>query len=409
MKNHLLLILLLTCFGFQLNAQFCLPTYNPDPTSALIHNFNLGDIVNRNSFADSATSYTFHEDLTTFLELGRTYPMTASGPTTAGVQGDWAIWIDMNNDSIFSMDERLYSDLNSRSTSGMIEIPNDPSIIGDRRMRVSYVWTSQELDPCGDYSLGESEDYTVRFVDDEIPIDYYCVPFDAFNNDEFIIDTLIIGEIVNETSGSNEYNFSDYLETEFTGDFILGDTINYMLSTDTVDNVSGGFVAWIDFNDNQIFESSEIILEDGDDLFSTQGTFIMPSDSSVLGKRKMRVRALRSNNFVADPCIFDNGTETEDYIINIITEPIIASTDNLEDNINISVFPNPSSDILNVKNENREDFDYTIYNLLGQVEQIGEIDQQNIYPINIQNFKTGIYILEIRTGHLKKQVKFLKN
>lgn len=409
MKNNLLLILFLGCFGFQLNAQFCMPIYDPDPTSTLIHNFNLGDIVNRNSFADSATSYTFHEDLTTVLEIGRTYPITASGPSTAGVQGDWAIWIDFNNDTIFTMDERIYSVLNSRSTSGMIEIPDDVSILGDRRMRVSYVWTSQDLEPCGDYSKGESEDYNVKFVDTEVPTDYYCMPFDAFNTDEFIIDTLIIGELVNETSGSNDYNFSDFLETEFTGEFIIGDTIDYMLSTDVVGSISGGFVAWIDFNDDQIFDSSEIILEDGDDLFSTQGTFIMPSDSAFLGKRKMRIRAIRSNNFVADPCVFDNGTETEDYIINIITEPIISSTNDLEDNINISIFPNPSSDVINVKNENRENFDYIIYNLLGQVEKTGQINQQNIYPINIQNFETGMYILEIRKEHLKKQVKFLKN
>ena len=143
------------------------------------------------------------------------------------------------------------------------------------------------------------------------------MPFDAFNTDEFIIDTFVLGDLANLTSSSNDYNFSDYLETEFTGDFILGDTVDYMISTDTVDNFDGGFIAWVDFNDDQIFESSEIIIEDGPDIFSTQGTVIIPSDSTFLGKRKMRVRAFRTNAFDAGHCGFDGGTETEDYIINI--------------------------------------------------------------------------------------------
>ena len=407
MKNYLLLFF--TCFCFQLNAQYCIPTYNSDPTSTLIHNFNLGDIVNRNSFADSTTSYTFYENITTSLEIGRTYPITASGPTTAGVQGDWAIWIDLNNDTIFSAEERLYTELNSRSTSGMFEVPNDPTLIGERRMRVSYIWTSQDLDPCGDYSLGESEDYNVKFVD-TVPTDYYCIPFDAFNTDEFIIDTLVFGDIANLTSGSNDYNFSDYLESEFTGDFILGDTIDYMISTDVVGTgIDGGFIAWIDFNDDQMFDTSEMVIEDGPDIFSTQGTVIIPSDSTFLGKRKMRVRAFRTNAFDAGPCGFDGGTETEDYIINIITEPIIISTEDLEENIDVSIFPNPCVDFLNVKNEGRENFDYKIYSLLGQVKKVGQINQQNIFPIHVQHLQTGIYFLEIKKGQAKKQIKFLKN
>lgn len=404
MRNFILIIFISFCC--QLKAQYCIPAYNPDP-AIFIHNFNLGDIINRNSFADSATAYTFYQDITSILEIGRTYPITASGESDAGIKGDWALWIDYNNDGTFAMDERVYYVLDTRSTAGMLEIPNDPSIIGERRIRLSYVWTSQDLEPCGDYSNGESEDYIVKFVDDTVPIDYYCMPFDALNTDQFIIDTFSFGNMENLSSGSNEYNFSNYLETDFMGEYILGYTYDYMVSKDILDNISGGFIAWIDYDDNQIFDSTEVIFQDGPNIYSAQGTVTIPADSSFLGQRKLRIRSGWNSSFPLDACIFDSGTETEDYMINIITEPV--SVIDLAKPIEISIFPNPCNEYLHVKNKNQEYYDFTIYNILGQVEKIGQINQQNIYPINVQQLITGMYILKVQQGQTERQIKFFKN
>lgn len=408
MRNFIHLIILV--FSTQLNAQqYCIPLYDPDP-SVFIHNFNLGDILNRNTYADSLTAYTFYQEDTTVLEIGRTYPLTASGRSNAGIRGDWGLWIDYDEDGVFSMEERIYYVENERSTVGMLEIPNDVNILGYKRIRLSYVWTSQDLDPCGEYSNGESEDYIVNFVDTEVDTDYYCFPFDALNTDEFIIDTFSFGDLVNASSGSNDYNFDNYRITEFTGNFVIGETYNYRISKGLVDNIDGGFIAWIDYNDDQIYDPSEIIFEDGPDIFSANGSVTIPIDSSFVGVRKLRVRSARTSNFPLDACLFDNGTETEEYFIKILadSEPPVA-VDDLEENINVSITPNPVGEFLNVDNRNLESYNYIIYNLLGQIEKRGEIDNYSSSTlVKVQNLTAGIYVISIHKENVKKQIKFMK-
>ena len=168
---NIYIFVLLVSFSFQLNAQYCIPTHD-DNSDVFIHNFNLGDIVNRNSDTESG-GYIFYEQITTALEIGRTYPLTASGKKIAGLSGDFGVWIDFDDNAVFTVNECVYQGPNSESISAMIEIPNNPSILGEKRMRVANIWATSYLNPCLDYSNGETEDYIVNFVDTPI-IKNYC-------------------------------------------------------------------------------------------------------------------------------------------------------------------------------------------------------------------------------------------
>ena len=364
-----------------------------------------------NAYSDTESGgYIFYEQITTALEIGRTYPLTASGKKIAGLSGDFGVWIDFDDNAVFTVNECVYQGPNSESISAMIEIPNNPSILGEKRMRVANIWATSYLNPCLDYSNGETEDYIVNFVDTPIIKNYYCMPFDAFNDyneDIFVINKFSFGEIHNFFSNSNDYNYSDYSVDEFSGTFILGETYEYTISNKP-SNVLGGFSAWIDFNDNQIFEPSELVLEDGPNILASQGLITIPVDSSFLGERKLRVRGTKASSFPPDPCHIDYSTETEDYIIKIIAEPLINSTADLSESIDFNIFPNPSKDILNIEILENGRYDYIVYNLLGQVEKMGQINQQNIYPLNVEELSTGMYILEIKNDDRKKAVKFSK-
>lgn len=80
--------------------------------------------------------------------------------------------------------------------------------------------------------------------------------------------------------------------------------------------------------------------------------------------------------------------------------------ENLERN-SFSVYPNPSSSILNVHNQENLQIDkLTIYDVSGKkiLEQ-----SQNLNSINVQNFESGIYFLQITSNNKSTQIKFIKN
>lgn len=404
MKSLICLLLLIS--SFQLQAQYCVPTYNEDPPIH-IHNFYLGDILNRNTFHSEGNPYIFYEDVTTELEMGRTYPISASGEVTSGLKGDWAIWIDFNEDEVFTIDERIWYETDVRSFTGDIEIPNNVNFLGQRRMRISYVWTSQELDPCGDYSSGETEDYIVTFVDQPIDKSYYCIPFDALNTDAFYINDFNFGEIVNENSKSNDYNFSSYSFEDFPNQFLVGESYGFNIVKDGQDGLDGGFAAWIDYNDDQVFSEDELVVEDGPDVFQTSGSIVIPADEEFVGKRKMRVRAGRSAAIPLDACGFDSSTETEDYIINIVTE--ITDISEINDAKDFRIYPNPSADFINIESLERGDFSYKIYNVFGQLMKEGRLVEGQQRKINVVNLQSSMYVILIDVnGKIFKQT-FMKN
>ncbi len=89
------------------------------------------------------------------------------------------------------------------------------------------------------------------------------------------------------------------------------------------------------------------------------------------------------------------------------------SNQNFEQNYSIVVFPNPSSDILNVTYFGVNRLEYTIINILGQEVLANKITietpGENHFSIPISILKTGNYILQMIIDGEVKKVKFTKN
>ena len=129
-----------------------------------ITGFALEEIDNMNngcSNDNGIDGYGDFLDMSTTLDPGGTY--TASFET--GYSSQYAsLWIDLDDDKEFEESERLVTDLNL-SNSGQVytadlTIPADAPT-GQKRMRIRAQWLNSALDPCEDYSYGETEDYTV--------------------------------------------------------------------------------------------------------------------------------------------------------------------------------------------------------------------------------------------------------
>lgn len=228
----------------------------------------------------------------------------------------------------------------------------------------------------------------------------------------------------NQTSGEYTLTFNMFIPTGKTGYFnIQGETENggasnggagVFNSTNIVFNntqsINGepglaGFypntsddvptLSW-SYPENQWFEISIFFdLTNADFTMTIDGTTIETQFFAVSGTLgAIDFFAIDANNeFYIDDVLFVEGTlSTEDFDIN-----------------NFNVFPNPTTDILNVISKNNIDT-IQVYDILGKL--IFETNPNIISPtIDMSNLKSGIYLVKINSleGGTSETIKILKS
>lgn len=77
----------------------------------------------------------------------------------------------------------------------------------------------------------------------------------------------------------------------------------------------------------------------------------------------------------------------------------------------ISIYPNPTKDILNIQLSNTGDLPdaYTVYNVLGQVVTSKKINQIEDLSVNAGGFSKGVYYIKISKGTSSSTIPFIKN
>lgn len=124
------------------------------------------------------------------------------------------------------------------------------------------------------------------------------------------------------------------------------------------------------------------------------GTYVVDIPSQYVGEEisiAFRVRGLAST------------TSNHIRLDNVFTTQSTLSVDNY--NLNkIEVFPNPTKDILYIKNIDSETV-INIYDILGKQININVVDNS----IDVSTLKDGIYVLEIKHQNRAKSIRFVKN
>lgn len=145
----------------------------------------------------------------------------------------------------------------------------------------------------------------------------YCKPISgtAINTTDFI-QRVELDSLLNLSSYSyynQNYNFYSIARTTL----IPGQTHQLKLYAGA--SSSSDFAAWIDYNQNGIFETSEKVGEQMN-ILGTPGmaifNFIVPLDAPA-GLTRMRVRESNQTNPTLDPCLTYPNGEVEDYAIHI--------------------------------------------------------------------------------------------
>lgn len=157
--------------------QYCNPLYTTGTSSGdYITLVQLGTINNTSGASTISPYYTYYNSLTTDLKINSSYTITLSAGTYA-TGNNISVWIDYNRNGEFELAEKL-----GNVTPGATPVTASISFtvpltatIGKTRMRVREVYGQSTIDPCANYTYGETEDYDVNILGQEIPLSATCV------------------------------------------------------------------------------------------------------------------------------------------------------------------------------------------------------------------------------------------
>lgn len=89
---------------------------------------------------------------------------------------------------------------------------------------------------------------------------------------------------------------------------------------------------------------------------------------------------------------------------------VLSINDNLLNDSNFTVYPNPVNDFLSIKNNSQvTNLSVRIIDLTGKVIQFLDLKNLELNNIDVSNLQKGIYIVDFNNGNTNKQIKLIKN
>ncbi|MFM2265984.1 MAG: hypothetical protein RLZ77_1404 [Bacteroidota bacterium] len=149
---------------------YCVPTYTNGKTDGdLISNITItGTTLANNTGTEPVnpayTHFTGQPNYTATLFPGVLYEINVTVGTYQ--QQNVAVWIDYNDDFVFTAEERVgftLTEIGSNETGTFSILLDCTAPAGMHRMRVRDVWNTEAatIDPCANYGYGETEDYDI--------------------------------------------------------------------------------------------------------------------------------------------------------------------------------------------------------------------------------------------------------
>jgi GEVED domain len=224
----------------------------------------------------------------------------------------WAVWVDLNRDSVFSSNELLVSGTSLSPLSAMLTIPAG-TVAGATRMRVALSFGTTPP-ACGSFSYGEVEDYTVNVQSPANPPPpppggpAYCA---SRGTSSFEYIQQIFANGTTRTSGNN----LGY------GDFTTASPIPLLRGANSVALTPGfqstayseQWMVWIDFNKDGVFGNEDWVFG-GTGASTVNGNVNVPTTASA-GITRMRVQMKFGS--AATSCETFAYGEVEDYAVQI--------------------------------------------------------------------------------------------
>lgn len=226
-------------------------------------------------------------------------------------------------------------------------------------------------------------------------INCYCTPPASTCSLGDIIYNVTMATINNSTTCSTN-GYSSYPTPNPT----LNAGASYPVSVFVGHGGTEYVAAWIDYNQNGVFDASEFTSIGSGDSIAVTGNIAIPSTASI-GSTMMRIRVQYNAAFTGtDACTGANigRGETEDYKVTLAV-----STGINENSIgNITIYPNPTSGLFNIKASNASFTELAIgvFDIQGK-EVFNALDKNTSSnynkQINLEGLSKGIYFIKLNT------------
>ena len=223
---------------------------------------------------------------------------------------------------------------------------------------------------------------------------------------------VILGSINNSSQGSNKSNsnkvFYDYTENScFSTAFKTSLTMssnpqNLILRCSAATNI---FSAWIDYNNNGVFETSELIVVDKSVPFGIDRSFKFSIPASgVILNTPLRMRVIADSvNSSAAPCGQRTDGQIEDYELTIIDD--LLSLEKF-DFAKLKIYPNPTRSNLSIEFDKIIE-EITITDILGQTLLSKNIKESKAV-IDVSSLTSGTYFVKVTSGGNSKITKVMR-
>ncbi|MHB1148302.1 MAG: M4 family metallopeptidase [Lutibacter sp.] len=270
----------------------------------------------------------------------------------------------------------------------------------------SYSFTVKAKDAAGNISIA-SNTVNVTTLNNLIT---YCASKGSNSTYEWI-DYVAFGGMANTTG--NDGGYKDY--TSKVATVTKGSTNQILISTGFKSTAYTEYWAiWIDYNQNGIFDTAEKVVSGSSSSSANLSANITIPTDALIGQTRMRVSM--KYNAAQTACETFSYGEVEDYNVSITNSAVnygvsFADTsakslgnENVND-LTALIFPNPTSDFIQIKLAQNNKLSYKIMNRLGQVVKAGNASNNSI---NVSYLLPGIYLLEVNDGQKSISTKLIK-
>jgi PKD repeat protein len=289
----------------------------------------------------------------------------------------------------------------------------------------SWLWyfgdgnTSFQQNPCHTYA--SDGDYTVALIatnangsDADTITDYItvnslgqatvasCFPQTTSYCCGYGISQVVFANINNSTTDGDE-GYQDFSCAVST---IVNEGFAYLLTTNTGVSNPQDTRAWIDYNNDGIFNNINELVMDAPNSFNPDQNIIIPIGATL--NTPLRLRISSDIVGVAQSACDDNDRgQTEDYSIVIQEANSVTEVKAIANRF--MVFPNPVKDLLKIKNltKNIAVVSIELFNGVGQLVLKQNNINSALVTINVGGLDQGFYYLKIRTEQYEVTKKIM--
>lgn len=309
----------------------------------------------------------------------------------------------------------VYADTTANPTTKVGTFVGTTGTVANLLSGTTYFWKVVAVN-----GAGVSTACTVNtFMTKVDPLAPYCGPL-TFSSGVEPITSVNFGGMTNTspaaTTSSPHEVFTDKIAT-----VEQGKPYTITLKGNTDGSYTARFLVFIDWNqDGDFLDAGETYFSTGTavtinsstgvDAKVATGSIAVPA-GATLGNTRMRVKKNFGTTLYPNPC-FSAGTlaagttagygQAEDYTVNVIAPPLAASNATKSQ---LSVYPNPVKDILNITTADRKVTEVTFYSADGKlVKSVTE----NVANVNVSSLPKGVYIVKVKTSDSEKSFKVIK-